>query len=235
MKVVLFGASGMVGQGVLRACVLDDRVESVLLVSRSPTPPSAAAGTPHPKVREVLHADFTDFSALGPELAALDACFFCLGVSMAGRSEQEYARITHDYTLAAARTLEAASPGATFVYVSGEGTDSTEQGRSAWARIKGRTENALLAMDFHAYMFRPGFIRPMHGARSRTTWYRVVYAALFWLAPIVVRLLPRHATTTDRIGRAMIAAARLGGQGPHILSTEAINRLAEQATAPAAM
>ncbi|MEE4542430.1 NAD-dependent epimerase/dehydratase family protein [Streptomyces sp. V4-01] len=230
MKVVLFGASGMVGQGVLRACVRDEQVESVLLVGRAPTPPSAAAGTPHPKVREIVHADFTDFTALEPELAGLDACFFCLGVSMAGRSEEEYRRITHDYTLAAARALGSASPGLTFVYVSGEGTDSSEQGRSAWARIKGRTENALLAMDFPAYMFRPGFIRPLHGARSRTTWYRVIYAATFWLAPLVVRLLPRHATTTDRIGRAMLAVARRGGQGPHILHTSDINHLALPAT-----
>jgi uncharacterized protein YbjT (DUF2867 family) len=225
MRVVIFGASGMVGQGVLRACVLDERVESVLLIGRAPTPPSAAAGTPHPKVREIVHADFTDFAALADELAGLDACFFCLGVSMAGRSEDEYRRITYDYTLSAARALEAASPGATFVYVSGEGTDSSEQGRSPWARIKGRTENALLAMDLRAYMFRPAFIRPLHGARSRTTWYRLIYSATFWLAPLVVRLLPRHATTTDHIGRAMLATTQLRGEGPHILHSPDINRL----------
>lgn len=228
MRVVIFGASGMVGQGVLRECVRDERVDSVLLVGRAPTPPSAAAGLPHPKVREIVHGDFTDFSALAADLAGLDACFFCLGVSAAGRGEEEYRRITYDYTIAAARALEAAGTGPTFVYVSGEGTDSTERGRVMWARVKGRTENALLAMDLDAYMFRPGFIRAEHGERPRTTWYRVAYAGLGWLYPVLRRVAPRHVTTTGEVGRAMLAAAARRGTEPpsRVLATAAINELA---------
>ncbi|MEU3186031.1 NAD-dependent epimerase/dehydratase family protein [Streptomyces sp. NPDC006923] len=220
MKVIIFGASGMVGQGVLRECVRDERVESVLLVSRAP------GGGHHAKVREIVHDDFTDFTSLADEFAGLDACFFCLGVSSAGRSEEEYRRITYDCTLAAARALAPGNPALTFVYVSGEGTDSTGQGRSAWARVKGRTENELLAMDFHAYMFRPGYIRPRHGATSRTRLYRLMYALTAWLYPVLRRLAPGHVTTTEHIGRAMLAVVGLRGAGPHILHSREINQLA---------
>ncbi|MDX3850188.1 epimerase [Streptomyces sp. AK02-01A] len=219
MKVIIFGASGIVGQGVLRECVLDERVESVLLVSRTPT------GGHHAKVREIVHQDFADLTSLEDQLTGLDACFFCLGVSSAGRSEEEYRRITHDYTLAAARTLAPRNPDLTFVYVSGEGTDSTGQGRSAWARVKGRTENELLAMDFHAYMFRPGYIRPRHGARSRTRLYRLMYALTSWLYPLLRKLSPDHVTTTEHLGRAMLAVVALRGAGPHILHSREINQL----------
>ncbi|MFC8670213.1 hypothetical protein [Streptomyces sp. NPDC057199] len=159
MRVVIFGATGMVGQGVLQACVADSDVEEILVVGRTPLPRRPA------KVREVTHGDFTDFTAIEGELGGFDACFFCLGVSAAGLSEEEYTRVTHDCTLAAARAIGANSPGLTFTYVSGEGTDSTQTGRSMWARVKGRTENELLAMPFHAYMFRPGYIQP-RGASS---------------------------------------------------------------------
>ncbi|MDJ0343584.1 epimerase [Streptomyces sp. H10-C2] len=219
MKVIIFGASGMVGQGVLRECVVDDRVESVLLVSRAPL------GRSHPKIREVIHRDFTDFSAIEDEFAGLDACFFCLGVSAAGRSEEEYRRVTHDYTLAGARSLFAHNPSLTFAYVSGEGTDSTEQGRSLWARVKGRTENDLLALGFHAYMFRPGYIQPRHGARSRTRWYRLSYALTSWLYPVLRRLAPGYTTTTEHLGRAMLAVVDLQGNGERILYSREINRL----------
>ncbi|MET9479321.1 NAD-dependent epimerase/dehydratase family protein [Streptomyces sp. NPDC006638] len=219
MKVIIFGASGMVGQGVLRACVRDERVESVVLVGRTRT-----GGHP-PQVREIVHDDFTDFTAIEDELSGLDACFYCLGVSSSGRSEDEYRRITHDYTLAAARALARRSPGLTFTYVSGEGTDSTERGRSAWARVKGRTENELLAMDFPAYMFRPGYIRPLHGARSRTAVYRLMYGLTSWLYPLLRRLLPAHVTTTEHLGRAMLAVVALRGAGPRVLYSPEINRL----------
>ncbi|HET6212143.1 MAG TPA: NAD(P)H-binding protein, partial [Micromonosporaceae bacterium] len=157
MKVILFGATGMVGQGVLRECLLDPDVQEVLAIGRTPT------GTHHPKLREIAHTDFLDFSTIENALAGYDACFFCLGVSSAGMSEDAYRRVTYDVTMAAARALAAANPSMTFVYVSGQGTDSSEHGRSMWARVKGETENALLAMPLRAYMFRPGYIQPMHG------------------------------------------------------------------------
>ncbi|WP_335982580.1 MULTISPECIES: NAD(P)H-binding protein [Streptomycetaceae] len=219
MKVILFGASGMVGQGVLRECLRDPDVTEVLAVARSPL---AAA---HPKLRQVFHDDFTDFTAVAGQLAGADACFYCLGVSAAGHSSQDYTRITYDCTLAAARTVAAGNPGLTFTYVSGEGTDSTEQGRSGWARVKGRTENALLAMDMHAYMFRPGWVQPLHGERSRTGWYRVLYGAGSWLYPLLRRLAPRHVTTTQALGRAMLAVTRLDGEEPYVLHSPDINRL----------
>ncbi|WP_406339704.1 NAD-dependent epimerase/dehydratase family protein [Streptomyces sp. NBC_00649] len=228
MRVVIFGASGMVGQGVLRACLLDDSVTDILLVVRKPL------NKIHPKIREVVHADFTDFSAIEDEVKGLDACFYCLGVSAAGCSEADYTRITHDYTLAAARAVGADNPTLTFFYVSGEGTDSTERGRAMWARVKGRTENALLAMDFHAYMFRPGYIQPRHGAVSQTGSYRVLYRLTAWLYPILRRLVPRYTTTTEHLGQAMIAVARQKGEGSHVLNSDDINRLGTPSPQPAA-
>ncbi|MFE1958756.1 epimerase [Streptomyces sp. NPDC059479] len=219
MNVVIFGVSGMVGQGVLHACLRDERIRSVLVVVRTPLAVS------HPKLREIVHSDFTDLTAIRDELVGLDACFFCLGVSSAGLSEAEYTRITYDYTLAAARAVYAENPALTFTYVSGEGTDSTEKGRSMWARVKGRTENELLAMPFHAYMFRPGYIQPRHGAVSRTATYRVLYRLTSWLYPVLRRVIPRHVTTTDHLGRAMIEVVGLAGTGPTVLYSPDINRL----------
>jgi len=149
MKVVLFGATGMIGQGVLRECLLAPAVTEVLTVGRAPT------GKQHAKLREVTHADLGDLTAIEGDLRGADACFFCLGVSSAGMSEDAYRRITYDYTMAAARVFAALDPEATFVYVSGAGTDSTERGRSMWARVKGKTENDVLALLPNAYMFRP--------------------------------------------------------------------------------
>ncbi|MFJ2395452.1 NAD(P)H-binding protein [Streptomyces sp. NPDC087843] len=219
MRVALFGASGMVGQGVLRACLQDGGIEEVVLVVRTPLK------TEHPKIREVVHTDFTDFGAVQGELEGLDACFFCLGVSSAGRDEEEYTRITYDFTLAAARAVSVNNPELTFTYVSGEGTDSTESGRSMWARVKGRTENALLAMPFHAYLFRPGYIQPRNGAVSRTSGYRLMYRLTSWLYPVLRRLVPKYVTTTEHLGRAMIAVVALKGGGPSVLHSSEINRL----------
>ena len=169
MKVVIFGASGMVGQGVLRECLLD------------------------------------------PELGGLDACFFCLGVSSAGMNEASYTRVTYDYAMAAAKALLAASPGLTFVFVSGAGTDGTEKGRSMWARVKGKTENALLAMPFKAaYMFRPAMIQPLHGIKSKTGLYRAAYAVMGPTYPMWKALFPKYVTTTERVGRAMLHVAKHG-------------------------
>jgi len=220
VNVVLFGASGMVGQGVLRACLDDDTVARVLVIGRAPL------GVSHAKVREIVHEDFTDLSALAGQLTGLDACFYCLGVSVAGRDEAEYTRVTYDYALAAARAVSAASPGLTFAYVSGEGTDSSEQGRSMWARVKGRTENALLDLEaVDAHMFRPGYIRPRHGAVSKTRAYRLAYTLTSWLYPLLHRLFPGHTTTTEHLGRAMLAVARPGASAPRILHSPDINRL----------
>jgi uncharacterized protein YbjT (DUF2867 family) len=225
MKVVLFGASGMIGQGVLRECLLDDAVESVLAVVRSPL------GVDHPRLREAVHADFSDFSPLAGEFADADACFFCLGVSATGKCEEEYRKITYDWTLAAAHTFTGTgNDSLTFVYVSGAGTDSTERGRTMWARVKGRTENALLAMPFHAYMVRPGYIQPLHGATSRTPAYRRMYAALSWLYPLLRRIMPGQVTTTESLGRAMLAVARWRGGGEHILHSREINAAAAATT-----
>ncbi|QXE34704.1 epimerase [Streptomyces sp. GMY02] len=173
-----------------------------------------------------MHDDFTDFSAIEDELAGADACFYCLGVSSAGRGEAEYTRITYDYTLAAARSLVRVSPGLVFIYVSGEGTDSEQRARAAWARIKGRTENDLAALNLRAHMFRPGYIQPRHGARSRTPLYRLLYAATSWLYPVLHKLAPAHTTTTDHLAQAMLTVARTSADSPRILTTPQINTLA---------
>lgn len=204
MKVILFGATGMVGQGVLRECLLDPAVTSVVAVLRTPT------GQPHEKLREVVHADFTDFSAIAGEFDGAGACLFCLGVSAVGMSEADYRRITYDYTLAAARLFAERAPDATFVYVSGAGT--SEHGRSMWARVKGQTESAVLALPLTAHMVRPGFIQPKHGIRSKTRLYRAVYAVTGPLVPLLRRVLPM--ITTEELGRAMVRIALHGAPKP---------------------
>lgn len=205
MDVLILGATGMVGQGVLRECLLDDGVRRVVTLGRS------AADQHHPKLRQIVHADLLDLSPIESELTGFDACFYCLGASAAGLSEQEYTHINHDMALAVAETLVRLDPAITFIYVSGAGTDSSEHGRVMWARVKGRTENALLAMPFvSAYMLRPAAIVPMHGIRSRTMWYRVLYAAMTPAYPLLSRFFPRYVTTTERVGRAMLRLARTG-------------------------
>jgi uncharacterized protein YbjT (DUF2867 family) len=207
MKVLLFGATGMVGQGVLRECLLDPGVEAVLAVGRS------ATGQRHEKLRDVVHSDLFDLSPIETELRGFDACFFCLGVSSAGMDAEQYRRLTYDLTMGVARTLVRLNPGMTFVYVSGMGTDSSERGRTRWARVKGKTENDLLGLGFRAaYMFRPGLIVPMHGIRSKTRVYQVFYSALGPVMPVLFRLFPKFATTTEQVGRAMIRVARDGAQ-----------------------
>ena len=216
MRVILFGATGMVGQGVLRECLAAPDVESVLSIGRT------ATGQHHAKLREIVRGDLTDYAAIEAELAGHDACLFCLGVSAAGMSEQDYTRITYDVTLAAAQVLARLSPGMTFIYVSGDGTDSTERKRAMWARVKGRTENALLALPFKAVMFRPGLIRPLHGIRSKTRLYRVAYQVIWPLFPLIGAL--GLMTTTERVGRAMLRVVREGSPRP-ILTNADINRL----------
>lgn len=222
MNVVLFGATGMVGQGVLRECLLDPDVERVLSVGRSALP---KGNDSRGKLRELVVPDVSDLSSAAAELSGADVCFFCLGVSSVGMSEEQYSRVTHDLTLAVARTLAKLDPGMTFVYVSGAGTDASERGRSMWARVKGRTENALLALPFRAaYMFRPGVIVPLHGIRSKTGWYRLFYAILTPLLPLLRRSFPNGVTTTEQVGRAMLAVTRSGFER-RVLETRDINAL----------
>lgn len=205
MKVILFGATGMVGQGVLRECLLDPGVDLVETIGRT------ATGVTGRKVKDVVHADLFHYADIEAELSGFDACFFCLGVSAAGIPEAEYERLTYQLTIAAARALCALNPQMTFVYVSGTGTDSTEKGRIAWARVKGKTENELLRMRFKAaYMFRPGVIRPIHGEVSKTRLYRVLYSVAKPLVPLLQRLAPHYFLTTEQIGRAMINVVREG-------------------------
>jgi uncharacterized protein YbjT (DUF2867 family) len=202
MKVVVFGASGMVGKGALLECVDDPRVTRVLVIGRS------ASGVTADKVEEVLLPDLTDYSKIEAKLTGLDACFFCLGVSSVGMSEEAYRKVTFDLTLAAAEALLAKSPGLTFVYVSGQGTDESEKGSLMWARVKGATENRILAMPFKAaYMFRPGVIEPLRGVRPKATLTRIAYALGWPLFPILRAASPRLLTTTAAVGKAMIKLA----------------------------
>jgi uncharacterized protein YbjT (DUF2867 family) len=219
MQVILFGASGMIGQGVLRECLLDPEVTAVLSIVRGST------GQQHAKLREIVHKDFLDFSSLESELSGFDACFFCLGVSSAGMSEENYRHITYDITLAAAQTLAKLNPNMTLVYVSGAGTDSSEHGRVMWARVKGQTENALLRLPFKAaYMFRPALIVPLHGIKSKTKLYRVFYAVLGPLLPLMKALMPKYVTTTEKVGQAMLLVAKRGAPKP-VLENSDINKL----------
>jgi uncharacterized protein YbjT (DUF2867 family) len=223
MNVLLFGATGMVGQGVLRECLRAPDVALVQTVGRT------ATGQQHGKLRELVHRDLLNYGALEPELQPFDACFFCLGVSSFRMAEAEYTRLTYDLTLAAAETLARLNPQMTFVYVSGVGTDSTEQGNVMWARVKGRTENALMRLPFKAvYLFRPGIIQPLHGARSRTTSYRVFYALARPLLPLLRVLLPQAVLTTEQIGQAMLEVARHGAP-EQVLEVAHLSALARSA------
>jgi uncharacterized protein YbjT (DUF2867 family) len=222
MKVILFGATGMVGQGVLRECLLAPDVERILAVGRN------ASGQRHEKLKELVTKDLFDLTPHAAGLGGFDACIFCLGVSSAGMSEPEYRRITKDLTLSVAGLLARISPEMTFVYISGSGTDSTEHGRLMWARVKGETENALLRLPFRAvYLFRPAYIQPVHGATSRTRWANVLYGVLGPLYPVWKALFPKWVTTTEQVGRAMLAAARHGAPRP-VLETPDINVLAAE-------
>ena len=219
MKVILFGATGMVGAGALLECLDDPGVDRVVSVSRR------SCGIRNPKLTERLVEDFFQYGPVRDDFEGADACLFCLGVSSVGKSETDYARVTRDLTLAAARAVLAAAPRAAFCYVSGAGTDSTERGRTMWARVKGATENALLAMPFRAaFMFRPAYIQPVRGVRSRTALYRAFYAVLGISYPVLRRLLPGLVTSTDVLGRALLRAGR-DGYPRNVLETRDINRL----------
>ena len=219
-KVIITGASGMIGKGVLLECLSHESIDEVLAIVRHST------GQVHPRLKELIHSDFTDFTAIRDRLAGFDACFFCLGVSSAGMKEEDYRRITYDFTLSLAKTLVQLNPGLTFTYVSGEGTDTTEKGRIMWARVKGKTENDLLNLGFgQAFMFRPGLIIPLKGIKSRTKSYQFVYNYFMWLVKLIKALAPDSVVTTTQIGLAMINAM-LNGYGEKILKPKDIITLA---------
>jgi uncharacterized protein YbjT (DUF2867 family) len=205
IRVIITGATGMVGEGVLLECLRHPEVEAVLLLSRK------ASGYLHSKLQEVLQADFQHLESIEDQLSGYNACFFCAGISSLGISKEEYERITHDTTLAVAKTLVRLNPDMAFVFVSGAGTDSSEKGRSHWARTKGRTENALLALPFRAaYMFRPGFMLATPGQRNILSLYKYVS----WLYPVARRLAPKFVSTMAELGTAMIKAVQTGYPRP---------------------
>lgn len=219
MKVILFGASGMIGGGVLRECLDDPKIDSVLAVGRS------SCGLTHPKLRELIHADLFDLGAVAEDLEGYDVCFYCLGVSAMGMGEAEYRRITVDLTKAVVDVLLNANPDLKLCFVSGQGTDGTGRSRMMWARVKGEAENWLLSLPIEAYMFRPGFIQPMKGVRSKTALYQALYTILAPVSSLLLRLFPASMSTTVSVGRAMIATATRGYHKP-ILETSDINALA---------
>jgi len=217
MKAIIFGATGMVGSGVLRECLDHPDVESVLVVGRS------SCEIENAKLQEIVHQDFFDYSGIEDRLTGYDACFFCLGVSSFRMSEEQYHRLTYELTLQAAETLARLNPDMTFCYVSGTGTDSTESGRSMWARVKGKTENQLLRLPFKAvYLFRPGYIQPLKGIRSKTRVYQALYTALGPLYPVWKKLFPKYVTNTEKLGLAMIHVASHGYPHP-VLENRDIN------------
>jgi uncharacterized protein YbjT (DUF2867 family) len=218
IKTIITGATGMVGEGVLLECLTNPAVAQVLVINRKP------GGVTHPKLREIIHTDFFNLSAIEPQLAGYDACFFCLGVSSVGMDAEQYKRVTHDLTLAVAQILAKSNPEMTFCYVTGAGTDSSEQGRVAWARVKGATENALMRLFPNAYMFRPAMMRATPGQKNTPRWYH----ALAWIYPIGRALAPSHFCTIEEVGRAMINAASTG-YPKRILEVGDIGELAKDA------
>jgi uncharacterized protein YbjT (DUF2867 family) len=203
MNVLIFGATGMVGQGVLRECLLAPCVQLVQAIGRTSTEAQ------HAKLREIVHQDLWHYADIETSLSGFDACFFCLGVTSSGMTEDAYTRVTYDITMAAADTLRRLNPQMTFIYVSGAGTDSSEHGRTMWARVKGRTENAMLQLPFKAaHMFRPGVIQPLHGARSKTASYRVLCTLTKPLLPVLRWAFPNNVLTTEQIGRAIVSCSQ---------------------------
>jgi len=216
---IITGATGMVGKGVLLECLDHSDVERVLTIGRS------KLDIEHPKLKQLVHADFSDFSSVKDQLTGYNACYLCMGVSAAGLSEEQYRVITHDYTLALARTLLEITADMTITYVSGDGTDSSGSGRSMWARIKGQTENELLKLGFRqAFMFRPGIIIPLRGIKSRTRLYQFFYDYFMWLIKLVKLLMPNEVVNTTQLGQAMINCT-LNGYEKKVLKPKDILRL----------
>ncbi len=210
----------MVGKGVLLECLESPLVESVLIINRK------SIDVKHEKLREIIQSDFFDLTAIETELTGYNACFFCLGVPSAGLSEQDYHRLTYDLTLNFAKTVSTLNENMTFCYVSGVGADSSEKGRVMWARVRGKTENALMQLPFKAiFVFRPAYIQPMKGVKSKTWSYQIIYDIFGFLYPMWKLLFPKHVTTTELLGRAMINSVR-EAPDTQILETTHINQLA---------
>lgn len=221
MKTIIFGTTGMVGKGVLLECLEEKAIESVLVINRQ------KLGLTNPKLKEIIHNDFFNFIPIKESIKGYDACFFCMGVTSAGLNEEEYTKLTYDLTLGFAKLMAEVNPNSTFCYVSGAGTDSTEKGGSMWARVKGKTENAIMALPFKAsYMFRPGYIQPLKGVKSKTGWYNAFYVVL---KPIYFLLRPMkgYVTNSVTLGKAMINATKFGYE-KSILESKDINILGEK-------
>lgn len=215
INAIIFGATGMVGEGVLHIAFNDPHVESVLVVSRR------SCNVQHTKLKEIVHNDFYDFSKIESQLKGYNACYFCLGTTSVGKKEQEYTRTTYDLTMHAAQTLSRLNPEMTFCYISGEGTNSTEQGRMMWARVKGKTENDLMKLPFKAvYNFRPGFIKPIKGMKNTLSFAK----PLLYLYPVFKLLLPSHGCTLEDLGHAMIHVT-MNGYAKHILENNDISSI----------
>jgi len=220
-KVIITGATGMIGKGVLLECLDHEIVSEVLVIGRN------SLNIEHPKLKELIHKDFTNFYDVRDQLTGYDACYFCLGISAAGLNEEQYKNITYNFTLALANTLIDINSDMTFIYVSGEGTDSTEKGRMMWARVKGKTENDLLNLGFkQAFMFRPGFIIPLRGIKSRTKIYQFMYDYFMWLVKGIKAISPNSVVNTTQIGLAMIHAM-LKGYNKNVLKPKDIIILAK--------
>ena len=222
INAIITGATGMVGKCVLLTCLQNEHVESVLIINRKPS------GLTHPKLKEIIHSDFYNLEPISSQLKGYNACYFCLGVSALRMKEADYKRITYDLTLQFANTFLAMNPDSTFCYVSGQSTDETEQGNQMWARVKGATENALLALPFKAaYMFRPGYIQPLKGVRSSTSWYNALYSIVKPLYPILKSVFPGSVTSGKQLGLAMINSV-LTGYEKKRLENRDINLLASK-------
>lgn len=222
LKVIITGATGMVGKGVMYECMDHPQVGEILVINRR------TLGITHPKLKEIVHQNLFNLSAIESQLAGYDVCFFCLGVSAFRMKEEDYRHITYDLTINFAKTLLRLNPRFMFQYISGQGTDSSEKGSMMWARIKGKTENALLAMPFTAaYMLRPGYIHPLRGIRSRTALYNAAYVVMKPLYPLLKRIIPDSITTTSAVGQAMIRLA-IDGYHKQIINPRDINLLSEK-------
>ena len=220
-KIIITGATGMVGKGVLLECLVHAAISEVLVIARNPS------GIEHPKLKELIHNDFNDFSKVSNQFSGYDACFFCLGISAAGLNEEQYKRITYHYTLSLAKILFEINPHITFNYVSGQGTDSTEKGWMMWARVKGKTENDLLKLGFEqAFMFRPGMIIPLKGIVSRTKSYQFMSDYFMWLVRFIKAISPHSVVDTTQIGLAMINSV-LKGYDKSVLKPKDILVLSE--------
>lgn len=217
MKVIVTGASGMVGEGVMHECLNHPDIEQVLVIGRKP------CGTTHPKLVEIIHKDFFDLSPVADQLKGYDACYFCLGVSSVGMKEPEYTKLTYDLTMHAAELLAKLNPGMTFCYVSGAATDSTEQGKSMWARVKGKTENDLMKLPFKAaYMFRPGYMHPTPGLNNTLRYYKYIT----WMYPLLKLVFPGSVSTLADLGQAMLGVT-LKGYEKKILEVKDIKKVAK--------